>query len=165
MLCTSCGKYPAKTYTREVGGKKLVLELCPACFEKLYPEREEDSDFFATFVRADSAWDRACPACGTTLDDFRHTGLLGCAFCYTAFRKELLPSVQYAQGKVRHEGGSPSGGADDARYDLIRALVHEQEQLKARIRAAEEEGERDVVRQLKAQLSAINKRLYGGEGV
>lgn len=162
MLCASCGRNGAKLYKRNVDGKEISLTLCAACYEKLYPEREEESDFFASFVGKGGADARACPVCGTTLEDFRHTGLLGCAFCYTAFREELLPAVRYAQGKVRHEGKAPSGEADE-KYDLIRALVHEQERLKLRIRSAEEQGDAGLTKQLKTQLAALNRRLYGGE--
>lgn len=139
------------------------MNLCAACYEKLYPEREEEGDFFASFVGGEEKGGNRCPACGTTLEDFRHTGLLGCAYCYTAFRAELLPAVHYAQGKLQHEGKAPSGRADE-QYDLIRELVHEQERLKTCIRAAEAEGDDFVVRKLKGRLAEINRRLYGGEG-
>lgn len=162
MQCACCGKNTAKLYTREADGKPVTLLLCPACYEKLYPERGEGGDFFASFVGEEEK-EECCPACGTTLADFRHTGLLGCAYCYTAFRAELLPTVRYAQGKLHHEGKAPSGRADE-QYDTIRELVHEQERLKTCIRAAEKEGDDFVVRKLQGKLAAINRRLYGGEG-
>lgn len=163
MLCACCKKNPAKSYIRKVDGKELPLNLCEECYEKLYPEREEQGDFFASFVGEKEGGEMCCPACGTTLEDFRHTGLLGCAYCYTAFRKELLPTVHLAQGKVHHEGKSPSGRADE-QYDLIRELVHELDRLKQRIQAAEAEGDEFVANKLKARLTEINRRLYGGEG-
>lgn len=163
MLCAYCKRNVAKLYTRNVDGKELPLNLCAECYEKLYPEREEESDFFASFVGGDGKGEDLCPACGTTLEDFRHTGLLGCAYCYTAFRTELLPAVHYAQGKLQHAGKSPSGRADE-QYDLIRELVHEQERLRSLIRAAEGEGDDFVAKKLKNRLAEINRRLYGGEG-
>ncbi len=163
MLCAGCGKNTAKLYTREEDGKKITLRLCAECYEKLYPERGEGGDFFASFVGGEGKEGKCCPACGTTLAAFRHTGLLGCAYCYTAFRAELLPAVRYAQGKLHHEGKAPSGRADE-QYDTIRELVHEQERLKACIRAAEAEGDDFVVNELLGKLAAINRRLYGGEG-
>lgn len=163
MLCACCKKNPAKPYTRKEDGKDLSLNLCEECYEKLYPEREEESDFFASFVGGGESGEKRCPACGTTLEDFRRTGLLGCAYCYTAFREALLPTVHYAQGKLHHEGKSPSGRADE-QYDLIRELVHEQERLKARIEAAQAEGDDFVANKLKTRLAEINRRLYGGEG-
>lgn len=162
MLCACCKKNPAGLYTRKVDGKELPLHLCAACYEKLYPEREEEGDFFASFVGGEEREAR-CPVCGTTLEDFRHTGLLGCAYCYTQFREELLPTVHYAQGKLHHEGKSPSGRADE-QYDLIRELVHEQERLRELIKAAEAEGDDFVARKLKGRLAEINRKLYGGEG-
>ncbi len=161
MLCACCGKNAAREYRRKSDGKEIVIELCPSCYEKLYPEREE-SGFFASFVGAGEGAKR-CPACGTTLEDFRRSGLLGCAQCYTAFRAQLLPTVHYAQGNLHHEGKSPSGRADE-QYDLIRELVHEQERLRERIKAAEADGDDFVAKKLKSRLAEINRRLYGGEG-
>ena len=163
MLCACCGKNSAKLYKRDAEGKEITLSLCEECYEKLYPEREEQGDFFASFVGGEEKGEKCCPACGTTLAAFRHTGLLGCAYCYTAFRTELLPAVRYAQGKLHHEGKAPSGRADE-QYDTIRELVHEQERLKTCIRAAETEGDDFVARKLKSRLANINRRLYGGEG-
>ena len=105
---------------------------------------------------------RACEGCGTTLEEFRHTGLLGCAACYTAFREELLPTIRYIQGKSQHEGKAPSGTADE-NYDTVRELVAVQEGLRAAVAAAEREGNGEEARRLRARLDEVNKRLYGGE--
>lgn len=162
MFCVCCGRNAAEMYKRNVEGKEVPLQLCASCYQKLYPEREEEGDFFASFVGGTGEGTRSCPDCGTTLEDFRHTGLLGCAFCYTAFREELLPTVRYAQGKLQHAGKAPSGEAEE-KYDLVRELVHEQERLKAQIGAATASGDETKVRELQSRLSEVNRRLYGGE--
>ncbi len=47
----------------------------------------------------------ACPTCGTTYAQFRHSGLLGCPACYQVFEAQLGPLLQRA-----HEGGTHHAG-------------------------------------------------------
>lgn len=160
MRCTICGKDLAKTYIRKVDGRDVELTLCPACYERHYPK--EGGDFFASFVGHTRGRANACPSCGTTLEEFRVTGLLGCADCYAAFRDELLPTIRSVQGKTRHVGKAPSGNADE-KYDLVIGLVKKQEELRSRIKEAERVSDAAEVRRLKAELEEVNRRLYGGE--
>lgn len=160
MLCTNCGKNPAREYARKAGGKELKLLLCPACYESLYPASGED-DFFTSFLGNTGA-KKSCPACGTTLDSFRATGLLGCAYCYTAFREELTPTVKYIQGKIRHEGKAPDADAEE-KYDLVRELVREQEEVKSNLERALQEQDYGTAELYKVRLKEINHKLYGGE--
>ncbi len=161
MRCNVCGSDNAKVYQRITDGRETTLTVCPSCYRKLYPE-EGSGDFFTSFMGRTKG-SKACEGCGTTLEEFRHTGLLGCAYCYTAFREELLPTIRYVQGKLQHEGKVPSGTADE-NYDTVRELVEVQERLRAEVSAAEQAGDTEEVKRLRARLDAVNKRLYGGEG-
>ncbi len=156
----NCGRESAKKYTVRSEGKELVLELCTACHAALYPETE--NDFFGDFVRRTDGDTRECPFCGTTFDDFRRTGLLGCAECYAVFRENLLPTVRFVQGGERHTGKAPSGLADE-KYDRVRALVEEKETLKGRLKEAERKGNDEAAEILRAEIESVNKKLYGGE--
>ncbi len=160
MVCANCGSEHARTYTRTIDGKETILVLCRDCYEKLYPERDE-GDFFATFV---GEWDgaKACPTCGTTLNDFRATGLLGCAYCYTAFRDELLPAVRRMQGRTVHEGSGPNRRAEE-NYDDVLKLVHEKEVLESSLSRAMSLGDERDERRIRERLAAVNRKLYGGE--
>ncbi len=161
MRCNVCGSDSAKIYKRTADGREITLTVCPACYRKLYPD-DGAGDFFTSFMgRAKGS--KACEGCGTTLEEFRHTGLVGCAYCYTAFREQLLPTIRYVQGRLQHEGKAPSGAADE-NYDTVRELVHEQEALRSGLKAAEREGDAVRVKELRARLDAVNRRLYGGEG-
>jgi protein arginine kinase activator len=46
----------------------------------------------------------ACPACGGTLHDFRQTGRLGCARCYTTFEPHLRDLLRRLHGSSQHVG-------------------------------------------------------------
>ena len=159
-LCTNCGRNPAKEYVRKSEGKELKLFLCPSCYEALYPDAGED-DFFTSFLGNVGA-KKSCPACGTTLDEFRSSGLLGCAYCYTAFREELTPTVKYIHGNIQHLGKFPDTDAEET-YDAVRALVREQEEAKEKLERALAEEDYAAADRYRLELKEISRKLYGGE--
>lgn len=163
MICSSCGAQNARVYRRMIDGRERELTLCPSCFEKLYPEKEPD--LLSSFMGRTGGSGKVCPSCGTSFEEYRLTGLLGCAECYNAFREELLPAIRYVQGgRIRHKGKAPSGIAEE-KYDAVRDLVREQESLRARLREAVRTGDRESEKSLRASLDAVNRKLYGGEDV
>ncbi len=160
MRCVNCGNDAAKLYEREDGDRVISVQLCPACFRKLYGDLSE-GEFFAAF--SDTAdGNKECPTCGTKFSDFRATGLLGCADCYTTFRKELYPVVYSAQGVLSHTGSGPNK-TPETRYDDIIVLVNRKRELERRIKAARSSGDDDWVKALEEELSAVNRKLYGGD--
>ena len=161
MRCTCCGNDEAVSYEREIDGQKTEVRLCPACYKKLYKDLGE-GEFFAAFSELGDE-KKACPTCGTTLADFRATGLVGCAFCYTFFRAELLPVVRSAQGRIVHTGSAPSSGAEE-KYDETIRLVQEKKRLEDQLALAKARGDEAAVRTLGASIRAVNRALCGGEG-
>ncbi len=160
MNCTNCGKNAAKQYVKKTDGKEKILLLCPACYESLYPAGGED-DMFTSFLGG-GARKKSCPACGTTFGEFKRTGILGCASCYQAFEDELLPTIRYIQGKTQHAGKSPDAGAEE-KYDRIRALVGEREEVKEMLERAMRARDFAEADRLKVLLKEINHKLYRGE--
>lgn len=51
---------------------------------------------------------KICPNCGASLEDFRRTGLLGCAQCYGVFREEVRSAIKKVQGGSHHTGNAPA---------------------------------------------------------
>ena len=99
---------------------------------------------------------RICPRCGASLDDFRRTGLLGCAECYTVFREDILPTVRYTQGKTRHGGRTPEADAGE-KY----ALVLEQELLRGEIERALREERYTQAEEMQKRLKETHRILRG----
>ncbi len=166
MLCTVCGSENARKFLRKTAdGRELTLTLCKNCYARLYPA-QESGDLFTAFVgnAQRGASDKACRSCGTTLADFRRTGLLGCADCYAAFREELVPTLRFVQGKLSHTGKSPSG-FNETHYDAVLGLIPEQAELRQRIEEAEHARDEAEVNRLKALLEAVNRKIYGGEAI
>lgn len=137
MICSRCGKNQAQKYMLQ--GKEIFL--CADC------RREE------------GARREVCPECGTSLSDFRKTGLAGCAYCYTAFRAEVLVMLGKMQDGTRHTGKVQSTQSLD-NYEETRELVREHDYVKAKLERALSSGDFDGADLLTAQLEALNKKLY-----
>lgn len=94
---------------------------------------------------------RVCPRCGTTIEDFRRTGLLGCADCYRAFRGEILSAVRRVQGTTRHEGAIPA--VSEEKY----SFMLEQQHLKDAIERAMRAGRFEEAETLQQRLRESNR--------
>lgn len=58
---------------------------------------------------------KVCPRCGTTFEEYRRTGLLGCPVCYRFFRDQLIPSIRKVQFTLQHEGKFPASTTPESR--------------------------------------------------
>ena len=71
--------------------------------------------------------DIVCPKCGETYAEFQKTGMLGCAECYQAFRKELAPVITRVQGRTQHAGRRPPVSEEEqarqTRMEELRSLM------------------------------------------
>ena len=154
MLCTNCGKEPAQQYTRTVDGKVVTVELCPSCYNKLYPEKE--SNFFLSVLNSMDCADSVRPVCGMTFGEFRRTGLLGCAGCYEAFRTPLAKTVRSVQGSVLHRGKRPARADAEERYDRLRAYVTRRETLREEMEEAMRTHDYERAQRLQRALKAMS---------
>ena len=134
MKCEICHKNDAKTAIHvTVSGRDRELYVCKDCAEaeksrRRQPSRRRfghlpftDDDDDSDILGGDDGkkqqkrhWTLAedaepCPDCGTTLEDFDRSGLLGCPYCYTAFKEYLSRNVRMRGtfgGKVPRRGKS-----------------------------------------------------------
>ncbi len=159
MLCENCGKRPAQKFVRNVDGREIVVELCPACFRALYGEKK--SAPFASLIGRDSDHDDAvCPDCGTTFGDYRRTGLLGCAGCYRVFREEISSAVRGIQSRPCHVGKHPVAHSEED-YDRIRAYVTRRESLRGELEAALKQQDYSSARKLRHELRELAQEGSG----
>ena len=98
--------------------KALKLHICEECAKK------EGIDF--NFIKPNfsiidllsnlSDWEIpghktsksvVCPGCGLNYNQFKQTGRLGCANCYTAFALQLSPLLKRIHGSCQHTGKKP----------------------------------------------------------
>ncbi len=114
MLCDQCNERDAVVHlTQIVEAEVTQLHLCEKCAAAKGIEttvampKHPLSDFLhavqqqATPVIGDQT---RCAYCQTSLRDFRATGRLGCAQCYTAFEGALRELLRRVHGAARHRG-------------------------------------------------------------
>jgi protein arginine kinase activator len=87
----------------------------------------------------------ACPRCGSTMQDFKETGRLGCPECYRAFEAPLRDLLRRLHGSTFHVGerytepgqdveAQAGDGRDALREQLRLAIETENFELAAEIR-------------------------------
>lgn len=115
MLCENCGKNEAAIHLTQIQNNEMsTLHLCEACAESRglstgHPAGVAPlADFIAQMGKSIAAETVAtagtCPSCGLTLADFKRTGRLGCARCYTTFDASLRGLLRKLHGGTQHSG-------------------------------------------------------------
>lgn len=131
MICDQCNVNDASIQMRLTrNGETIDLNLCPTCaakmqtvggalpslFDSFFSPSWPSSDhltpamFGLDFDREQGQLHRqtkACPVCGQRYEDFRKTGLLGCAACYETFKPWLEQVLKRVQRDTRHIGHRP----------------------------------------------------------
>ncbi len=133
MLCEHCKMREATVkYVEVINGVKTEHNLCAACagrvdigqysalFEGEFPLGKLLSGLLGiqnmdqSTVRLPNV---ACPACGTTYEDFVTESKFGCPDCYSVFDPLIGENIRHLQGSERHVGKRPNhvsnGGPDE----------------------------------------------------
>jgi protein arginine kinase activator len=113
MICQVCKDKVATIRLKEIINDEVTeLHLCKECFEAR--ERQGGS------AHAGSPEGKGkkklsleskpiqCPTCGTTSDELRANGRLGCGDCYKTFAVSLEPIISRVHGFTEHRGKSPA---------------------------------------------------------
>ncbi len=116
MVCDNCGKNEAEVHlTQIVDNEMTTLHLCPSCAADKGLEAETGgknpplTDFLAQMGKAALAEQEAtvtgpCSYCGTTVEDFKRTGRLGCPHCYSVYESQLRAILRRIHGSTQHLG-------------------------------------------------------------
>lgn len=162
MLCTNCNLNEATFHYKQIiGGQKTEHHLCGECAAKLgYSAGTEHifdigsilNDFISIpAVHSAAKSSHSCPECGTSYEEFKRTGLMGCTACYDAFASVVEASLARIQPSTTHKG-SLSGEAGEKinkenelntlKNDLKKAIIDERYEeaavLRDKIRKMEE---------------------------
>jgi protein arginine kinase activator len=158
MLCDNCKEREAIINLTQVEhDSKVTLHLCEQCAQQKGVEtggavmKSPLGNFLgalgkgAALVPAGADGVR-CPACGSSLRDFRDSGRLGCDQCNAAFNGHLRDLLRRLHGSSQHvgerydapgEAGSasdPRGRLLDLKAQLRRAVEGENFELAAELR-------------------------------
>src|SRR5213083_1303628 len=167
MLCDICKQNVATVHlTQMVEGKTKKVDLCETC------SKEKGVDDPTGFSLADlllglgAAQEMAqaaaggpelkCPTCGFTQADFKKTGRLGCAECYTTFAEGLESLLRTMHKGTKHVGKTPQVLKQS--QDLADKLKTLQKKLEKAI--SEEDFEaavnlRDDINEVKSKLNEL----------
>ena len=118
MLCELCKQSQATVHLTEIVNEQMSeLHLCEACANQKGAQVESHfgladllsglADFGKT-PETEEVSTKTCANCGMTYDDFRKAGRLGCAECYTTFKRSLGGLLKRIHGSPIHLGKSPA---------------------------------------------------------
>ena len=121
MVCDACKQQQATVHLTEIANDQMTeLHLCEACANQKGAQVESHfglADLLSGLAEMGKTQEteeevetatKACPTCGMTYDDFRKVGRLGCADCYTTFRRNLASLLKRIHGSPHHLGKSPA---------------------------------------------------------
>ncbi len=158
MLCDQCKERDAVVHlTQIVEAQVTQLHLCEKCAaakgiettvampkhplgDFLHAVQEQASPAAGDQVR--------CAYCQTSLRDFRASGRLGCAQCYTAFEGALRELLRRVHGAARHRGREYEAPA-------FRSEVSALDELRERLQQAVASEEFEVAATLRDQIRAL----------
>ena len=170
MMCDECGIRPANIrLTTIVNGEKKDRNLCSECLAKNHRFKNDFSTLAGHLnglldaiksggsKNEEPVPDITCSRCGTAYAQFRKSGMVGCAQCYSDFREQLESMLSRTHGHTQHVGRVP-GGAD--RQLSMKLKV---EKLKKDLGRAIAEEEYETAASLRDQIRALTAALDGKE--
>lgn len=172
MICNLCGTQEASIHLTEIVNNQMMeIHLCEACAQ------EKGTDFkthfavgdligglteFSEIPKSPKHVSLKCPECGMNYDEFGKTGRLGCAGCYAAFSKLLLPLIKRVQRSTVHVGKRP--GKVSKQISHVHDLRVLQDRLRKTVQMEEFEAAakiRDEIRQIEEKIKKGGKKGKG----
>jgi protein arginine kinase activator len=163
MLCCVCNQKEAKVHLTKVDGDKVQkVDLCEDCAKA---KGIDDPAGFALadlllgigaskeFEQASGGADLRCPRCGFTQADFKKSGRLGCAYCYTTFADGLEGLLKSMHKGPKHIGKVP------ASLQQSQDLSEKLKSLHKKLAKAIEEEHFEQAAVLRDEIQKINSRL------
>ena len=161
MLCDVCRERDATvTLTHAVKGEVNVLHLCQRCAGERGIETSFSTplkNMIADYLPAVQAQtvnaqieSLQCAFCSMKLSDFRESGRLGCASCYTTFDQSLRALLRRVHGNAKHAGRQYEAPAPDLLHEVT--AVGE---LRERLRRAIQQEEFEQAAQLRDQIRGM----------
>ena len=173
MLCDNCKERDAIINLTQVEhDSKVTLHLCEQCAQQKGVEtggavvKSPLGNFLGAVVKGGgspgalvpaSGDALRCPACGSTLRDFRDSGRLGCDRCYVSFDTHLRDLLRRLHGSSQHvgerydlpgkQGGNGVESSDDPRSRLL--------ELKAQLRRAVEGENFELAAELRDRIRVL----------
>ena len=167
MICNICGTNEATIHLTEIVNEQMVeIHLCETCAQEKGTEFKTHFNVndllsgltdLAKEITGDEKVLSKCSNCGLTYEEFGRTGRLGCAECYEAFSKLLIPLIKRVQHSTQHVGKRPSRLAAP-----IRASQDLRELQNRLTKSIEQESFEEAAR-LRDQIKQLEEKLRKGK--
>ena len=140
MLCDICNKKKATVHLTEIiDGEMSEMHLCEDCAREKSVQMEQQFGLadllaglsgFGQQVKESGAPQLQCSNCGTSYDDFRKFGRLGCSECYNTFGDQLGTLLRKIHGSSQHLGKTPPTAAEPIKnkIDMLQELRRQLQQ-------------------------------------
>jgi protein arginine kinase activator len=161
MLCENCKKNEASVhFTQIINGEKKEFNICESCAKEADGfQIAGDMGFGSSFSflnilsgimdymgpsqNISKSQVLTCKNCGTTYNEFKKYGLLGCSECYKNFSPAIIPVIKRVQGNLEHVGKIPKKLGKEImekrrlsklKEELQKAIANEEYEKAAQIR-------------------------------
>jgi len=163
MLCSVCKQNEATVHLTEIVGDKIQkADLCEGCSKE---KGVSDPKAFALadvllglgasqeMAQTADGVETKCPHCGFTQADFKKSGRLGCAECYTTFAEGLEGLLKSMHKGTRHIGKAPEA------IQQTRDISEKLEGLQKRLDKAVDEEDFEQAAQLRDEIKKTRQKL------
>lgn len=173
MLCDLCGKKQATVHLTEIIDDQMnELHLCEACAKEKGAQMEKHfglSDLLASLAdigtppQLQAEEKIRCPNCGMTYQDFKSQGQLGCAQCYKAFKKQLLPLLKRIHGSAQYFGKIPAmvtsiGEKVQPGKAKVISIMQQIQELKTKLQSAIQQEEFEEAARLRDKIKELEEK-------
>ncbi len=163
MKCHHCDSQATVHLTQIINGQMHKMDLCEVCAQEKGVTNPDNLSIGSLLqenhpkVDAGTA-SMTCESCGTTHQDFKKGGRLGCEACYHVFRPVLEPLLDGMHAGINHLGKVPSRSlrkktvdeeVDVLRMNLKKAVEEENYEKAAELR--------DCLKKLQTKTSSAPK--------
>ena len=154
MKCHHCESQATVHLTQIINGQMHKMDLCEACAQEKGVTNPDNLSIGSLLsedqskVGAGSA-SMTCESCGTTHQDFKKGGRLGCEACYHVFRPVLEPLLDGMHAGIKHLGKVPS------RTVIKKGEQENEELLRSQLKQAVEEENYEKAAELRDRLKNL----------
>lgn len=130
MICEKCKKREATIKLIKIVNKKreshMFCEECANELDNIFSEKDEIDKFNFNKIldglidylsknkeQKELQIEGVCKKCGTTYEEIKESGIVGCCECYEAFELGLIPMMH------KHHGSSYHKGSKNFSYRLV----------------------------------------------
>ena len=133
MKCQHCNNPATVHLTQILNGQMHKMDLCEECAHSKGVTNPENLSIGSLMnkqgLQGDSSSESmVCETCGTTHQEFKKGGRLGCEACYHVFRPVLDPLLDGMHAGTRHLGKTPVGS--ESRINFEREMSAVKRELK-----------------------------------